>query len=258
MSLPNVLTESAAFLHGEVERNWACQAEPYYDERRANIEQMANPLQRYGELALLNAAQSFPETTGRLIKRGLPEDSGWRLAGAGSEHTAITDDQVVLKIHRTSVFMSESDRLALAAEFNERHAVMRNYLGNLVVDQLSESGFNPLNRDKRAVVTTQDYYRFQDLGLFPAYEPCVDRSALDVARHSYPGIEDALHDFAKAGLRMYGRTGLLPDTSGLNNVVVVEKELVSLDGQPHQPVKASEEIRLTGQLTDLLAALNER
>lgn len=116
-------------------------------------------------------------------------------------------------------------------------------------------GYNPIRPNDRAVLTSQDYYNLEDTGIFNPYNPGIDEQKVNELEERFPGITQSLGQFAELGLRLYEETGLLVDTSGLNNVVMAKRngqsQLTCLDGTPAFINKQSVVDRLIGQMTEL-------
>lgn len=246
-----MIKSTAQFLHGEFERNWACHEDPFYEQRRTNIDQRTTTSHRLVEGRMLEFARNYPEATSSFLRRAIQPNSNLSLAGAGSAHTAVTDGQQILKIHRLSTFMNDQAKVALNESMIAQHKVLRNHLGTMVIRQTTRVDSNPLRPRKKAVISTQPYINFEDLGIFDGYRSTIDQSVFESVKNKFPGITEALFDFANYGLQMHEKTGLLPDTSGLNNIVVADGELLCLDGLPIGSSKASDVERITAQLLTL-------
>lgn len=242
--------------HAELERNWAC-AQSDYIGRVADIQEIPrNPVRIY-EQFLLDFADQFPIATEWLLQRQAPKDL--TIIGAGTQHTVVADKHEVIKINRRSVFLKDNEQQALAEESIKDHALLRNYVGSLVVGQTTTVDKNPLNLSKYAVQHMQANLAHQPLDLFPAYERTVDIEKLSNVSSNIPGIDEALRDLAIAGLKMYRERALVPDISGHDNIVLLENnglELSCLDGLPVRfdtDPKGTE--RIASLLTDLQSKL---
>lgn len=245
-----MIKNTAQFFHGELERNWGCHDDPHYYQRRNNIRQMTTTSHRSVEGRMLAFARRHPETTATILRRSVP--NGLKLSGAGSAHTVISDGNTALKIHRLSVFMNDFERADLCDTMRHNHRILLNYLGGVVVRQSTRVRPNPLQPKKQAVVSTQPHINFVDLGLFDGYKNTVCEASYQKAVEQYSGINEPLRDLASSGIKMYNETGYLPDTSGLNNIVVSDGELRCLDGLPLYPTKMVDVQRITSQLNALL------
>lgn len=245
-----MIKDTAQFFHGELERNWACHEDPHYTQRRDNIKQMTTTLHRVVEGKMLAIARTYPEKTSKLLRRSVPD--GLKLSGAGSAHTVVSDGNTALKIHRMSVFMDDYERADLCDTMRHDHRLIQNYLGQIVVSQSTRVRPNPLQPKKQAAVSTQPHIDFEDLGLFDGFGGSVNVGRYEEATQRHAGIDEPLRDLAAAGIKMYYDTGYLPDTSGLNNIVISDGELKCLDGLPVHTNKAVDVKRITSQLHALL------
>ncbi len=246
----------------EFERNFACvqAGEEQLESRFHHIDQMALAGRSY-EMAIMKFVQTFPNLTARIIGVDLDKmaDEGYRFKGAGTLHTAVVnenDSYYILKAHRRSVRMSESDRLSTAIGFNEQHNILRNYLGPMVLPQVSYVGKHPIKPGETAVMTAQEFCpKLYDPKLFHPYKAEVDAEKLEILMAEYPGIENQLHDLAVQGLRLWKDTReFLPDTSAPRNIVIglePQPRLLCLDGLPVERNRGSVEERIVGQLIDL-------
>ncbi len=246
----------------EIERNFACvqAGEEQLESRLHHIGQMTLAGKIY-ETAIVEFVQAFPYTTAKMIGVDLDEmtGNGFRFEGAGTLHTAVVnvnDPHDILKAHRRSVRMNGSDRLSTAIGFNMQHKLLRDYLGPMVLPQVSYVGKHPIKPGETAVITAQEFCpKLYDPKLFHPYKEEVDAEKLEILKAGYPGIEDQLHDLAVQGLRLWEDTGeFLPDTSAPRNIVIglePSPRLLCLDGLPVEVDQKSVIERMLGQLTML-------
>jgi hypothetical protein len=254
MSLRSSIGENASFIRDELERNYVCVQAGDAELRRTNIEAMPQAVPRSIESSLLNFAEDHPDAARKLLGLEI-EQTGLAYAGAGTESTAVTDQAKVWKIYRKSVHWRQKDRQEKAYQDREDHTVMRYHLPDFIAPEITTVEDHPLRKGKRAVVTQQTYYDFIPTAIFLPYESVVDEEAVEALESGHPGMAAELGKFAAAGLAMYHETGLLVDSSGLNNIVLADRDgelkLTCLDGTPVKQNNASVAERIVGQLTAL-------
>ena len=245
-------------VRNHVERNLACILAGNTPERRANIQQTPSPAARRLDGALLTWLERHPRRAAKWIGMDIPP--GMRFVGAGSENTVIRVGEDVLKIHRASADRDAAARDAMADQHNELHTVLRSYLGETVLQQRTDVASHPFRRGVRVVISHQPWIVFEPLSFFPAHLPSIDSARLHHEMNDRPFLAAALHELASRGLLMHAETGLLLDTSGADNLVVVHTdtgpELKCLDGLPIHTGKPHDTARILGQLRHLQELTN--
>ncbi len=254
MKARSTIAENAFFIRDELERNYVCVQAGDAELRRTNIEAMPQAIPRRIETALLDFAEDHPDSAKKLLRLEV-EKTDLVYAGAGTENTAVTDGSNVWKIYRKSVHWAEKDRQHKAYRDPEDHMIMADFMDQFIVRELATVEDHPLRSRKRAVITRQEYLDFVPTGIFTAYKPEINETAVEDLADEYSGITQELGRFAVCGLEMYQATGMLVDSSGLNNVVMADRggemKLTCLDGTPVKQNNASVAERIVGQLTAL-------
>lgn len=250
---------SLRFLQSEFERNfaWARSAQP--EVRADYIRTMPNLYSRVAGLAMLGFTRQFPNLSERMLGFQI-DGTGYEYLGAGSKHTAIGDNEVVLKINRRSVRLPEPAKVELRDGLENEHRILRNYIGSMVLGQSSNVEDHPLRSTARAVVTRQERINFVDPQLFHGYAPTINREAVAKAIQANPGVEDDLRDLAQASVKLLTDHYMLPDVSGLNNLVIEQTsgELMLIGGLPINGLSDPRGIgRIAGQFLDLEDFLTE-
>lgn len=227
--------------------------------RREMLGRIENPIKRLGAIALHETAIRYPAATARLIGRS-PMGKDLAYVGAGSESVVFRVGDDVIKVNHGTIDMCEADRQAVAAQKSSDHYKMRAYLSDFLIDQDINVGRHPCTNRLRAVRIIQPFCDITDLNLFRFEEEDVDTAVLADSIQTYPGLDDALHDFSLASKRMYEDVGLLPDTCGPCNLVIqnsLAPELTLIDGQPiglnNSPIQA----KILNNLESLDLALRE-
>jgi len=226
--------------------------------RRNDILRLKNPAKRAGALALHEFATRYPNVAGKLIGRD-PEAKGLSYVGAGTDSVVYRKDDEVIKVIQGSIHAPEDLRQKMAAEKRYEHDILRNYLGSFVISQDIVVAPHPIVENCRAVQIVQPFCSIDDIAVFPEYDdPSVNMFNLADACAAYSGLDEALCDFATASRRMFESTGLIPDTSGISNVVVslnTQPSLVIIDGQPINAGLPHLQENIAAQLDSLQAAL---
>lgn len=222
--------------HSELERNYAWVAAGDADARAEYINSMQNRTHRLASLGLLRFASRFPDFTARTLGRST-EGTDFYYIGAGSKHTVLGNgaDGNVTKVHRASVFMEEAERQRLAEDFSDRHRTLRRYLGGMTLEQEDFTVEpHPLSPTSRAVVSRQAMVDFIPIDVFSGYTSDIDKKAHKDLVADYPQVEESLAIIAVYGLEMAENEGLIPDVTGLHNVVLspMTNDILIIGGVP--------------------------
>jgi hypothetical protein len=203
-------------------------------EFRATLGEYSHPLIRMAARTMVGAAMAAPKTTGRLIRRSLPE--GMTYAGAGWHSVAYRIGDEVVKVNKRSVQMPEMARLELAASEQERHGVLKDYLGNISVPQTVDVAAHPAIPHARAVQIRQPFYSYGDLGdVFSSNQSNINTNSLTAILREHPELDESFFMLGHQGLTMAEETGLAPDIIRRGNLGITadsNPELIMVDGQP--------------------------
>ena len=228
--------------------------------RRNDILRLKNPAKRAGALALHEFATRYPGIAGKLIGRE-PEAKGLSYVGAGTDSVVYRKGDEVIKVVQGSMHVTEELRQRMAEEKRYENDALRKYLGPFAVAQNILVAPHPVVESCRAVQIIQPFCSLDDIAVFPEYDdPSVNTVNLAEACATYSGLDQALDDFAVASRRMFESTGLIPDTSGVSNVVVnlgAQPNLVIIDGQPINTGLPHLQQNISAQLDSLQTALRE-
>src|SRR5689334_14760238 len=82
-------------------------------QRKQEIQGLENKAKRAGALAIHSLVARFPELATTLFERNL-QHYGYSFAGAGADYTAYRKGNMVTKVHRGSLQMTEPERRDLA------------------------------------------------------------------------------------------------------------------------------------------------
>ncbi|HSH55602.1 MAG TPA: hypothetical protein VK983_02130 [Candidatus Limnocylindrales bacterium] len=178
-------------------------------------------------------AMQFPGITERIIHRRLPDCISY--AGAGAQSIAYRIGDTVIKVNRTTINMEESDRLAFAAQEQEKHDIVEIYLGATAIDQRINVQEHPLDPSSRAVQITQPFCQFMGLdNIFPMASERLNYEASHEHLRSRQDLDEQLARFATSSLLMAQETSYIPDTNGRNNLGLVYRtdDLILVDRQP--------------------------
>lgn len=222
-------------------------------ERRNNILELPSRTKRVGALAIHEFATRFPSTAAKIL--GF---QGVDFVGAGADSTVFRQGDQVVKVHRRSVEMGEPSRQILAAEMDRAYKVMASHLPDFILAQTIDVAAHPIRTEQRAVQIHQRYYDWYGIGTFLPNEGSIDLSGLAEVCRTVPGIDDALRDFVHGSRHMHAETGFLPDTTGINNLVLTRTdtpELVLIDGQPIGTEHAEVQDKILSQLDQTERAL---
>jgi len=202
---------------------------------------------------MVSAAMAAPKTTARIIRRPLPE--GMSYAGAGWNSVAYRNGDEVIKVNKLSVYMSESERLELAATEQERHDVLKAYLGTVTVPQTVDVAAHPVVPDARAVQIRQPYCSYNDLGdVFSPNQGSINTQSLTAILHEHPSLDEAFFTLGHQGLVMAEEASLAPDIIRRGNLGITSDgnpELVMVDGQPVDTADPGAQNYILPQLEEL-------
>ena len=113
---------------------------------------------------------------------------------------------------------------------------------------------HPLYPSSRAVLGSQEIVDFTPLYVFSGYTPQINISEYEDLVDLFPKTRKSLGDFALAGLEMHQKTGLIPDASGLHNVVISARteDILVIGGLPLSQAEESVQVaKITSQLHQL-------
>lgn len=176
--------------------------------------------------------------------------AGIEQIGSGAESIVFKIGDRAVKYAKWSEGMSEAERIELACKKVDDFDTIGDYLEPYLLDQTVSVANHPFYKDRRAVQINQPYVKFQSAII---RHPSNISDGVSVASDA---PLDQLSNFLDASWRLYGRTGLLVDTNGVDNIVVSDGQLLLLDTQPiGQEVPEIRPIIL-GQLNLLSSYLN--
>ena len=156
----------------------------------------------------------------------------------GRNSTAIRDNDTVIKIARASEGASVGEQAELVEELVYRHAVSKEYLGPICIDQEFSVIPHPLRKTPIVAAAQQfvEFYPF-NIGMVPD-----------------PEQKPELEKFARISLEMEAATDLLTDVSGTNNFGFdTTNKLVLVDTIPLKATDGGPSIELAERvLADLI------
>lgn len=214
---------------------------------------------RIGAMALHRLITAQPELARKAINLMLiPRHL--RYISSGADSGVFQRDDQVVKIIRSSVPLSEEEKVAKAQQRTEEFERLHEFMTPFMLSEKTVVDTHPLNPDWRVVQTLQPYCEFEPLGIFSIDDTQVNIGNVYEATKAHAGIEDALTDFVQGSERYHDETGLYPDTNGTNNLVLSgasTPELTLLDTGPIGPNHPAVQVVIAGQLESLAGALRE-
>ncbi|HUP26524.1 MAG TPA: hypothetical protein VM124_02665 [Candidatus Limnocylindrales bacterium] len=208
------------------------------DARLETIEDITDWKVKLGARAIHELCIKAPARARRLLSR-MATAKGLEYLGEGIEYSVYRPqgEDRVLKVHRSSVYASEPERVVAARRIMEENRLLKLAVGPFLPEQQVDITDHPLIPGRRAIVLEQPYKAIMP-NTCPTRinQPQADEEAL-VRICEFTGVRDALAEFigrANLGAQTHGRA---PDTNGHNNLVLCQgaaggAELVLVDGQP--------------------------
>jgi len=203
------------------------------ERRLSSISQIPNPIKRFGAFMIDGLVSACPSAANRLIGNDSATKTITYL-GAGADHIVFLNGQDVIKIHVKSLAMLDQEKKRLRSVQQERYSIMAEYIGPFMLDQIVDIGPHPKRPNQTGVRTVQPFCDFVPINVFTPHSLDTNVQGLDLFLERYPNLARSLIDLVNVSMLMYQKTGLAPDLTGIENVVVSRSEsrLLLIDGQP--------------------------
>lgn len=201
-------------------------------ERQRELESINNPIKRTGMLALHSAVVKKPGYFANLM--GFDYVPGtMREIGRGADSSVYRIGERVLKVNRESIFMSHKERQTYARKEAERHKLLAECVGDVVLPHAIFVGPHPVLTSEAAVQITQRFVSGFDPGLFSPGSPEISYENLARLRDQNPSAVTQLADFAEHSMALFDKHGLIADTNGVKNLIINGSgDLIMIDSTP--------------------------
>lgn len=211
---------------------------------------------RFGALALHNLAINHPVLTDRILEKD-PNKAHLGYLSEGHFSVVYQRGAEVTKIYRPSISMPEGERLKSSQQFAARHEILCEFLGDVVLPQSVSVENHPFRRGARAILINQSYLPYRPLKALAIKSLDADLDALKEDLAKYPSLEWEFGQMISNSWDLFSETGLLPDTTGYNNLVISDKHptLKLIDGLPIGPELFDTQLRIINQLNTIEDAL---
>lgn len=151
---------------------------------------------------------------------------GYRYIGSGAESRVYSDGTQVLKYVKGSELLSDHERKELSDKKQTEFEQLKTHMASFLLDQTIAVAPHIIKRGQEVVQTAQPYASYAKL--IESNGPGGDMHLYDTTTD----VLDELSDFVDASWDLHSKTGLLPDTNGLDNVVQTKNGLLLIDTQP--------------------------
>lgn len=231
-------------------------------EREHEIGQLRNPFKRLGAKGIHYISATQPDASMQIMQ-AIVARHGLEYLGCGFESSVYKRGDEVIKVHRNSVRMPQYQKEFLRVKKQGEYQLLSQHLGSFLLSQSIVVDVHPLGDGHQAVQTLQPYCDFSEsLKIFRKDKDAIDLGALDELCRAHPGIEDTLRDFVEASFTAADQTNCLPDTNGVNNLVIAADAgqvsgLKLIDTQPITPSFPDVQILIRNQLSSLQQGLLE-
>lgn len=217
---------------------------------------MPNVARRFGALALHRLAVNHPILTDRILEKD-PKKAHLGYLSEGHFSVVYQREAEVTKIYMPSISMNEYERLKTSNQVAARHELLCEFLGDVVLPQTVSVENHPFRRGARAILIRQSYLPYRPLKALAIKSIDADLDALKVDLANYPDIKPELELMISKSWDMFSETGLLPDTTGYNNLVIGAEQptLKLIDGLPIGPEHFDTQLRIISQLNTIEDAL---
>jgi hypothetical protein len=207
-----------------------------FEKRAADILGISNAAKRMGALTLHHLVEIAPAMMGKFV----PDyDGSYEFIGSGGTATVLRkpESPEVIKVMRSTIDMSETDRQITASSLDTQFRALSKYLGAFVLPQEVSVGAHPMVPHVRAVMVTQPYSEsYSPLSLFVPETLRINRSGLESNLAASPSLGTQLSDFINASRELDASSAMLPDTYNAENLGLAGNAdgpaLVLIDGQP--------------------------
>jgi hypothetical protein len=219
---------------------------------------LSNPVKRLAVLALHEIAIHYPDQVSPLV--GLqPRSEYIQVLGAGADTIVYkVSDQIVNKVHKSSIGATEGRMEQIAARKLKLHGLLRCALPEFCPEQTTYVGEHPVYPKLPVVVTEQSFKsKITAAKLFVGGTNKASLPALRLLTEQ-GSMLDQLATFVTRGQELALQEGYVPDVMGPRNLIVDSStdSLILLDGQP-LPAHLKGGMNSFSRLQSLAVALNK-
>lgn len=219
------------------------------EQRRQQINSMPLTYRRIGLQAIDSCIFLIPSLVHR-IEHSLFSLHGVTYVGSGAESRVFRLGNTVLKYAHGSERIDEDKKQEIVKEMSDKFNILRNSLAPFVLDQSISIAPHIIRTRKTVVQTEQPYVAFTSF-----MRPAGDEGGVDMDLSAVN--LNALSDFTDRSRALYRETGLLPDTNGLDNVVVAGAGVILIDTQPIAGDNPSLQAIIHRQLDSISRAIDD-
>lgn len=202
-------------------------------ERRRNLTNLSNPLERYIGLGV-NSLAARHRRTAQVTLNGLSRViGGVRYLGNGATASVYRDRDSVLKVYRHTIGMDISEQKRFIERRQAMHDSLASTLGDIVIAQTFDIDQHPLG-DYRVVIGRQPYVKGGGLDLFDVNTAVLNKEAISSYCERQAEAQVQLLDLAEATFTSSDNTGLVPDLNGKDNFRLFgnDENLLLIDVDP--------------------------
>lgn len=243
-----------------LEQSTAANTAPELHAARAHdVAKIASPVKRGIAQAVLAFAVRKPNRADQMLD-SIARTRGHRYLGTGVEFSAYLreKDATAVKVHRASALLKPQEQVALVGEKNDDHEQLTRFLGCSVLSQQVVLAEHVLGGNYQTVQIEQPYIDFgPEDSPFQINSPSVSPARVEAIARKFAGAEDAMDEFAERSRNMFEKVEEIPDTNGMNNVVMTPMGIALIDSTPIKPKDAPVQHLILAQLDSLQAAIRE-